>query len=221
MEFMQTNTPSAVDIVRNALESDIMRMHFAPGAKLTENELSVRYGISRNTIREAVAHLLSQGLLTKVANRGVFVRSFTVTDVEEIFHLRTLLELEAVNSIISARSTPSDLYKLVERMEQTDRQTNWDSYVHDDILFHSSLVSAANSPRLSKLYETILTEVKLCIYQTRNYVQLPTATNNSHRQLLDAICAHDLHQSLELMQIHIENVIKRYCSGLIAMEHAE
>ena len=221
MDSIQTSTASAVDIVRNALEADIMRMHFAPGAKLTENELSIRYGISRNTIREAVAHLMAQGLLTKIANRGVFVRSFTVADVQEIFHLRALLELEAIHSIVTANITPSHLYQVIDRMEQTDRQCDWDTYVQDDILFHSSLVAAANSPRLSKLYETILTEVKLCIYQTRNYVQLPTAINNSHRQLLDAICAHDLHISLNLMQTHIENVIKRYCSGLIAMEQSE
>jgi len=117
MNTIQINTVSTVDAVRNALETDILSLHFAPGSKLTESDLSVRYNVSRNTVREAIAHLLAQGLLTKVANRGVFVRKFTVEDVQEIFHLRALLELEAVNTIFATDQSPTHLYSLVEELE--------------------------------------------------------------------------------------------------------
>lgn len=218
MDTISLNTVSAVDAVRNALEADILSLRFPAGAKITESDLAARYGVSRNTVREAIAHLLSEGLLTKVANKGVSVRRFTVEDVQEIFHLRALLELEALNRILSGGKKPEELYRYVHQLEQTDRQENWDEYVRNDTQFHSLLVEYAGSPRLSKLYQTILTEVKLCIYQTRNYVQLPANTNTTHRKILDAICEGDKRTAEHLLQEHIEHVIKRYCAGLLAMD---
>ena len=221
VESIKINTVSTVDAVCSALESDILSLQFAPGEKITESDLAIRYSVSRNTVREAVAHMLAQGLLTKVANKGVSVRRFTVQDVQEIFHLRALLELEAVNTILAAKIQPGNLYSIVEELETLNRQEQWDDYVRADIRFHSGLVAAAGSARLVKLYDTILTEVKLCIYQTRNYVAVPEGSNTTHRILLDAICSGDATASKELLKKHIEHVIKRYCAGLVEMEKSK
>ena len=218
MESVKLNTVSTVDAVCNALESDILSLRFAPGEKVIESDLAVRYGVSRNTIREAVAHLLAQGLLTKVANKGISVRRFTVTDVQEIFHLRAMLEIEAVNSILKAGTVPTNLYAVVEALEAINRPEQWDEYVCLDIRFHRELVAAAGSTRLSKLYDTIITEVKLCIFQTRNYVKIPNKHNASHREIVDALCSGDKKTTTDLLKDHIEHVIKRYCAGLIAMD---
>lgn len=219
MEPIQITTVSTVDAVKNALEADILSLYFPPGLKLTESDLALRYNVSRNTVREAIAHLLAQGLLTKIANKGVYVRRFTTEDVQEIFQLRALLELEAVSQIFAGNHTTTHLYSLVEILEQLNRQTGWDDYVKADIQFHNTLVAAAGSSRLSRLYETILTEVKLCIYQTRNYVQIPNSTQSSHREILDAINGNDKDAARKLLKEHIEHVIKRYCGGLLAMDN--
>lgn len=217
MESIKLNRVSTVEAVCTALESDILSLHFAPGEKITENDLSARYGVSRNTLREASAHLISQGYLTKVANKGLSVRCFTPGDVKEIFHLRALLELEAIGSIKDSQAI-QDLYPLVDQMEQTDRLLHWDDYVRLDIRFHSGLVQAAGSPRLYKLYKSILTEVKLCIFQTRNYVQIPEGNSASHRKILDALDARNLSEAQRQLSDHITHVIKRYCAGLLAMD---
>lgn len=218
MNSVQLNLVSAVDAVCTALETDILNLHFAPGAKITESMLAERYGVSRNTVREAVAHLLSQGYLTKIANKGVSVRTFTANDVQEIFHLRSLLELEAVNLISTAGQIPEVLYVLLQQLESFDRVAQWDDYVRLDIQFHSALVAAAGSPRLAKLYETILTEVKLCIYQTRNFVTIPAGKDASHRQILNALQAQEYDTAANLLRQHIQQVITRYCAGLEAMK---
>ena len=218
MNSVQLNLVSAVDAVCAALETDILNLHFAPGAKITESALSERYGVSRNTVREAVAHLLAQGYLTKIANKGVYVRKFTATDVQEIFHLRSLLELEAVNLLAASGQIPEVLYVILQQLESFDRVAQWDDYVRLDIQFHSALVAAADSPRLARLYETILTEVKLCIYQTRNFVTIPAGKDASHRQILSALQAKEYDTAANLLRQHIQQVITRYCAGLEAME---
>ena len=218
MNSVQLNLVSAVDAVCTALETDILNLHFVPGAKITESVLAERYGVSRNTLREAVAHLIAQGYLTKIANKGVYVRKFTAADVREIFHLRELLELEAVNMIAAASEFPTALQDVLQELETFDRVQQWDDYVRLDIQFHTGLVAAANSPRLSKLYDTILNEVKLCIYQTRNFVTIPAGRDASHRQILDALQTEEYDTAANLLRQHIEQVITRYCNGLEAMK---
>lgn len=220
MDTARTNTLSTVETICSALENDILSLRFAPGEKITEITLAARYGASRNTLREAIAHLLSQGLLTKVANKGVYVRKFTVADVQEIFHLRSLLEQEAVRMIMDRDIDISAIYNLVINLESIDRQKDWDAYVREDIAFHHALVAAAGSQRLTKLYNSILTEVKLCIYQTRHYTPITKNNNITHRAVLDAITQNDPAAPALLFK-HIAHVINRYCSGLIAMDHAQ
>ena len=219
MNSVQLNLVSAVDAVCAALEADILNLQFAPGAKITESVLAERYGVSRNTLREAVAHLIAQGYLIKIANKGVYVRKFTAADVQEIFQLRTMLELEAVHKIAESGHFPADLYEILQQLESFDRMAQWDDYVRLDIQFHMGLVAAANSPRLARLYETILTEVKLCIYQTRNFVTIPAGKDVSHRQILDALFVRDDETATILLRQHIHLVITRYCAGLEAMEN--
>lgn len=218
MEPIQLNVVSTVDAICSALEADILSLRFAPGEKITESNLAARYGVSRNTVREAVAHLLAQGLLTKIANKGVYVRKFTAADIQEIFHLRSLLELEALRSIAATGKIPEGMFSLAQELEQIDRQENWDDYVRADIRFHASLVEASGSPRLARLYDTILTEVKLCIYQTRNFVAIPSGSDPSHRQILETLRAGASEEAALLLQLHIAQVITRYCTGLQAME---
>jgi len=218
MEPVKIKTVSTVDAICAALENDILSLHFAPGAKITESDLALRYGVSRNTVREAVAHLLAQGLLTKITNKGVYVRKFTAEDIKEIFHLRAILELEAVKEILANQIDISGLYASVAELEAINRHDQWDNYVQADILFHKGLVAAANSPRLSRLYDTIITEVKLCVYQTRHYAPTPSGNNVTHRAILEAISLKD-EACMKLLSTHIEHVTKRYCAGLIAMDN--
>ena len=113
MENIPLKTVSTVEAVCSALENDIF-FRFTPGEKMTENTLISRYGVSRNTLREAMSHLVSCGILVKIANRGVFVREITREDVREIFSLRALLEAEAIRLIIENGATTKELSKKAE-----------------------------------------------------------------------------------------------------------
>lgn len=210
MRNIQLKTVSTVDAVCNALEEDIFQLRFPAGAKITENDMVSRYGVSRNTIREAIAYLLSNGLLVKVANKGVYVREITRDDIQELFHLRQLLETEALRTIYASGVIPMDLMRYAEALERIDATKDWDEHVRADCEFHALLVAAAGSERLSRLYETLATEVKLCIYQTRNCVPLRVENTQQPRQILEAIEKGNLDEAIRILSNHIENAIQNY-----------
>lgn len=73
MEFQHKEIPLYYQL-ETVLREKIRSGELAEGAKLpTENELIEQYGVSRVTVRQALAALVRDGLLERVAGRGTFV----------------------------------------------------------------------------------------------------------------------------------------------------
>lgn len=212
MSELYPKVVSTVDAIYQTLAEDIFTMRFPPGAKITEAALCTRYGVSRNTLREAVALLLSHGLLVKVANKGIYVRTLNYTDVKEIFRLRELLELEAVRNIMESGNIPLELVQLVERIDDNVTEDSWESNLKADVQFHSRLVASAGSPRLHRLYSAIFAEVKLCIYHSRHIVPINPDNSSHHRRLLAAMENDDLELAQKLLSDHIHTAVESFHS---------
>jgi DNA-binding GntR family transcriptional regulator len=96
----------AYEFIRNAiLEGD-----YEPGKRLTEEFLAAELNVSRTPIREALKRLESEGLITSL-KRGMCVRSFSPTDVRQIYDLRALLESYAASQA-AVRRAETDLDEL-------------------------------------------------------------------------------------------------------------
>ncbi len=212
MDTLQLKTVSVVDAVVSALEKDIF-FTFAPGEKMTENVLISRYGVSRNTLREAMSQLVSCGLLVKIANRGVFVRAINREDVREIFSLRALLEAEAVCRIIKNNTETKSLLEKADFLQRKTARDNWDDYVSADIDFHTLLVSLSGSSRLIKLYDAIISEVKLCVCQSKQHIPSTAVNKITHKSILEAISKKDITLAAKLITTHIESAISNYEKG--------
>ena len=67
-------TPSKKDQVRNYLIQELNSGKYPPGSMfLSENMLFRELGICKNTVREALSSLVSEGLLERVRGKGTFV----------------------------------------------------------------------------------------------------------------------------------------------------
>ncbi|HET9142050.1 GntR family transcriptional regulator, partial [Actinophytocola sp.] len=73
-EWTGLDRTSTAERVAGILRDRIMEGHLRPGDKLSEEEITRRLGISRNTLREAFRLLGHERLLEHQLNRGVFVR---------------------------------------------------------------------------------------------------------------------------------------------------
>jgi DNA-binding GntR family transcriptional regulator len=87
------STGAAVaELVREA----ILCGEFAEGERLPESDLARRYGVSRIPLREALQILRGEGLVKASANRGVRVRALLPKEIDEIFCIRRLVEVDLV-----------------------------------------------------------------------------------------------------------------------------
>ncbi len=78
--------------VYNELKEAIIAGDLVQGAKITEDELAKKYGISRGPLREALRRLESIRLLIKIPHAGMRVITLTPEMIEEIYIVREALE---------------------------------------------------------------------------------------------------------------------------------
>jgi DNA-binding GntR family transcriptional regulator len=74
------------------LRQMIVRLDFAPGDVLREDELRVLLGIGRTPIREALQRLQREHFVTVIPRRGMFVSGIEVSELSMLFETRAVLE---------------------------------------------------------------------------------------------------------------------------------
>ena len=85
---MRNASVAATELIREA----ILDGRLEPGQRLKEEELARQLGISRTPVREALLMLQVEGQVVATPNRGAVVRVHTADDLDDLYHLRALLE---------------------------------------------------------------------------------------------------------------------------------
>jgi DNA-binding GntR family transcriptional regulator len=164
-------TPPAVDLgtgalaadrVVAALRLDIVEGRLRPGARLVDQRLADRFGVSRNTIRDALRILTVEGLVVARVNAGSAVRRLQPADVRDIYLVRRVLELAAVDaSALAAQEHLGRIASAVERAERAVRDGRWNEVGTASLAFHSAVVDLHGSPRLRATFETVTAQLRL------------------------------------------------------------
>lgn len=139
----QTRTERLAEQVSNA----ILAGEFAPGARLDEQQLAQRFGVSRTPVREALRQLATSGLIDLRPRRGALVASLTPQDVETMFV--AMAEMEASCARLSAlRMTSLErrrLETLQEQMGDLVRIGDLDAYADANQTFHLTIYGGAHN----------------------------------------------------------------------------
>ena len=192
-------------LVQNEIEAMIVRGELGAGAKLSENTLAVRLGVSRGPVREALRGLEQTGLVRVEKNRGVFVRQPSLEEADEIFELRAALDALAGRKL-AARITAEQLKELrglIERMEKASTRNDLDAYHPLNLRFHDALVEFAGNRKMLHTYRRLVNELNLFRRHTlAQRDRLPTSTRE-HRKIVDAIAARDAETAGRLLNEHV------------------
>ena len=116
---MARTTERASDRAYATLRDEILEWSLAPGSLLGEVEQSTRLGISRTPLREALARLAADGLVSTQSGRGLVVTDATTDSVRELFELREPLETAAAG-LAARRRDPVVFAALAEEFAHAD-----------------------------------------------------------------------------------------------------
>ena len=182
----------------------------------TITELSENFKVGRTPAREALVILASEGLIDAIPRSGYLVKPLSVHDMLEIFHLRTVLEVEGVG-LAAGRITDADIYLLEENNRQEQEaalrphsDVSAQSYRRGYDLnweFHLTITRASGNNRLTELVEKLLNELER-ILASDPYIAEP----QQHAEILEKMKRRDKIGAQEAMKMHIEDTKNRSLS---------
>ena len=105
-----------------ALRQKIVRLDFAPGDVLREDELQASLGLGRTPIREALQRLQREHFVTVIPRRGMFVSGIEVEELSMLFETRAVLEPYAAR-LAALRGTPDEWDEMAETLAQTSDES--------------------------------------------------------------------------------------------------
>lgn len=87
---------SAREAVYHTLKGQILSNELLPGTGISENEISIQFGVSRTPVRESFVRLSQEGLLDIYPQRGTVVSLIDLELVEEARFIREQLECAVI-----------------------------------------------------------------------------------------------------------------------------
>jgi DNA-binding GntR family transcriptional regulator len=196
-----TNNKVSIDV---RIRDDILGGALRFGDRVTIDALATRYGVSHMPVREALRELHGEGLVVIEPNRGARVRTIDVTFVENLFEIRTALEVMMVRRA-AVRCTPRDIDELrgIEAaLEQHVASGDHASVVAENHRFHQAINRVANNVDALPLIDK---HWILLAALWRNYGYGParfTGVANDHGHLINALAARDQEAAAMLMGAH-------------------
>jgi len=208
------------EIAYETLKHAIITGELPAGARIVETEYAERMHISRTPLREALRKLERDGLVEYMLRRGVVVRAFTISDVEEIYTIRNCLEMLTLPAIIQ-NATAEDirhLRSLLDEMDPLNENNDIASLSPRARAFHSYLTGISGQKRIIRAIEgqdeyiTRFSALSIAKEDRR------AAAHQEHHRLVDYVEARDLEKFEKLMRKHIERS-KETC--LLALEESK
>jgi DNA-binding GntR family transcriptional regulator len=153
--------PSLVEQVAARLRDQVTGGALVPGQRLSESRLAGELDISRNTLREVFRLLTREGLLRHEQNRGVFVAVPSMASILDIYRVRRLIEIPAVEQAWPRHEAVARMHSAVETAEGRREKLDWRGVGSANMEFHAAIVALTDSPRLVAFFAQVIAELRL------------------------------------------------------------
>jgi DNA-binding GntR family transcriptional regulator len=190
------------DQIRDELRAQIGDGHLPPGQRLIEQVLADQFGVSRIPVREALRSLESEGLVTMVPRRGMVVAELSRVDIEQLYEVRSALEILA-SSLAAQRASVSEVEALSGVLSAARKAVSIGDFreaVRLNAEFHDSVVRMAANPFLASALEPLTGRIRWIIGHGQEHER----DLAEHAGLLAAIAAGDGKLAAERARSHME-----------------
>jgi GntR family transcriptional regulator of gluconate operon len=211
------------ETVAQMLRRAILSGELEPGTHLVESMLSERFQVSRAPIREALRVLDGEGLVES-RRRGVYVKALSRQDVWELYNLRGLLEVAAVELAVE-RFDDDDIAALrahLGEMAAAVRDGRTLDFAEADMRFHTAFFERAGHRRLLRLWQSVSQTFRVILEITDIGNPDLESVVDDHRAILAAIERRDAaaarardEESLRRGQVEFERQLAGYGSAAV------
>jgi DNA-binding GntR family transcriptional regulator len=179
------------------LRKQILTLKLKPGVPLDEVSLAAQFGLSRSPVRDALARLITEGLVTILPNRTTLVTPFEIEEFPNYISALDLIQ-RTVTRLAATNRTDDDLALIraadVAYLEAV-KSGDFQAMSEKNKSFHMVIAEAGKNRYFINYYEKLLGEGQRLLHLHFDY--LFSAANSSsqlgrdHDEMIEAIAARD------------------------------
>jgi DNA-binding GntR family transcriptional regulator len=208
-----------------SFQQHLLEMRIRPGQFISQRELVDLTGLPLGAIREMIPRLEADGLIVTVPQRGMQIAAVDVKLVRNAFHLRTVLEREAIEHFTRVASDAevgelvAENRDLLDRAEAGDRSSLLlDEAQKADWGLHDRLIDRLGNELIASVYRVNSLKIRLIrLEQSLLSAEVLLPALREHGEILAAIASRDVEASARTLERHIDSARLR-AMGIAAGE---
>jgi DNA-binding GntR family transcriptional regulator len=187
---------SLMETAYRRLKRSIIELNRPPGLHFTEQAVAREFGLSKTPVREALARLHRDGLVTPLPRAGYVVASVTLSDVGDLCDMRALLQSEAA-ALSAQHGLPTPGAARLEELciDDEDGQLggpHFEERFRRNYEFESIIANGARNARLAGAAVDALDEIERVVrLAIRLDPSMPPGRIQERRAIVEAILARD------------------------------
>jgi DNA-binding GntR family transcriptional regulator len=177
-------------------------------APIRQDALAAELGVSKIPLREAMARLEQEGLLSSQANRGYMVKPMSADQVDEIYALRLAIEPAAV-AYAARHSDEAGRSAAREAFERLDAAAGGrlSEVAIRNREFHVALVRPGDRLLTTQLVERLAILAERYVVKHLEPAGRESRAHREHLELVEAFCAGDGARIEGLVAAHIKGTL--------------
>ena len=197
---------SSVHHVVQHLRGGIISGEYPHDTKLLPKAIAERCGTSFIPVREALRILESEGFVVFRHNRGAWVTTLSIADLEDLYELRIELESEAVRRARPCAARDLELLgDVLDRIQIANQRQEADKVVALNRDFHFLIYRRIDSPRRLRMIEQLWLHAER--YQHMSVEFRHDAADEEHRQVIKLLAAGDHSAAADAMRDHLTSTV--------------
>lgn len=197
---------TASSVVLQGIMKALSDRTLVPGQRLVEADLTEQYGVSRNSVREALHQLASQGVVEVSRNKGAAIRSLSLQETLEVLdvaeRMTGLLTKSAAQGVAAGRSGQA-IKQALEELAQAHDSHDTDAFAAARRSFYRALLSTSGNRELKRIFLSIQMPI---VYAQYRPTTLQTMRMRDYQRMCEAILRGDVAAADQAGMAHVQNV---------------
>jgi DNA-binding GntR family transcriptional regulator len=191
--------------VQERVREAILKQMLKPGDRIDQNKLADELQVSMAPVREALKGLEAEGLVTIQPRRGAFVVEVSISDMDDLYFTRQLIEGEAIYLAVPLLKDKdfAALQQMTDLMRQSTEAGDINTYISYNRLFHLHIYNALNNQHLLQVIQMLWERSELYRYRYMFMTRDHERIHLEHEAILDACRKGDQALAKTLAQEHI------------------
>lgn len=197
----------SVDEMAERIWLSIADRRLRPGTRLKEIELAEVFSVSRARVRQVLSLLAREGLVVIESNKGAVVAQPSVTDAEDIFHIRAIVEQRVLERLVSNLDSGKldEMFEHVAKERIANAHNNQREIIKLSGGFHTMLAEMANAEFLTGLMRDLVSRTSLIMAAFRDS-NVHNCGPDEHEQILLHLKSGDIDAARAAMLNHLQHV---------------